>query len=206
MRWAGITKHGEFKMAGPYTIAIPVPGQPISSSLFGIPVRDAINDIDSRVATIEANTQKLIKRARRTTAKGPITTESPYLRLDNIPVIAGGAYRIMTSNINLDSSGTNDAMAARLRVAFSATPGTLATTSSTQFGATRNIMDFPGQSNLIPISAFYFASASGYISILVTGARNTGTGTFQFFASSAEPFDLTVEYAGADPGDTGVLL
>jgi hypothetical protein len=188
------------------TIQVPVQGQPISSSLYGIPVRNAIANLDVRTATLEANTQKLVKRGRRTTAKGPITTESSYLRVDDIPVIAGGGYRIMTSNINLDSSVGSDTLIARIRMAFSAATGTVATTSSTQIGAMRCTMDTIIHSNLIPISTFYFPSASGFISLLVTGTRETGSGTFQFFASTAEPFDLTIEFAGADPGDTAVIL
>ena len=40
----------------PYVIGIPVQGQPASSSLFGKAVRDAINDLDLRMAALEAYT------------------------------------------------------------------------------------------------------------------------------------------------------
>jgi hypothetical protein len=40
-------------MAGPYVIGLPVPGQPISSSLYGIPVKAAINDLDARLNEAE---------------------------------------------------------------------------------------------------------------------------------------------------------
>jgi len=192
-----------------YTIQTPVPGQPLSSSLYGTPVRDAINDLDSRVLSLEANNQKIIKRGRRTSALsiGAVSTETPYMRLDDIPVIAGVGYRIMSSNVNLDSTVDNDVMFARLRFFFSATTGSACTVANgTQFAQCRNVQDNNAQSNLIPISGFYFADTSGFISILVSGARVVGTGTFQFFASAGEPFDLTVEFAGADPGDTGVDL
>jgi hypothetical protein len=39
-------------MSGPYTITTPVPGQPISSAGFGIPVKNAINDLDARVNAV----------------------------------------------------------------------------------------------------------------------------------------------------------
>jgi hypothetical protein len=39
----------------PYTIGLPIQGQPISSGNYGIKVRDAINDLDLRVAQIEAS-------------------------------------------------------------------------------------------------------------------------------------------------------
>jgi hypothetical protein len=169
-------------------------------------MRNAVIDLDTRVALLEANNQKIVKRGRRITAKTPITTETGFLRLDNIPVIAGGAYRIMTSNINLDSTGVNENMSARMRVVQAVGTGTFATTASTQIAAMRNTQDTTGGSNLIPMSAFYFAGTSGFLSIIITGIRTSSIGTMQFFASATEPFDLTVEFAGADSGDTGVIL
>lgn len=38
----------------PYTIVIPILGQPASASLYGKAVRDAINDLDARVAVAES--------------------------------------------------------------------------------------------------------------------------------------------------------
>lgn len=187
-------------------IAIPVQGQPISTSQYGIPVRNAINDLDTRVITLETDTQKLIKRGRRTTAKTPITTESGYARLDDIPVLAGAAYRIMTSMINLDSTVDNEVMTAYCRVLQSASPGTPATTADTAITRMRVFQDANANSNTVPMSAFYFASTAGFLSVLISGQRNTALGTMQFFASAGEPFDLTVEYAGQDPGDEMILL
>lgn len=40
----------------PYTIATPIYGQPASASLFGVAVKNAINDLDSRVGTLEGFT------------------------------------------------------------------------------------------------------------------------------------------------------
>lgn len=195
-------------MAGPYTIQVPVQGQPISSFLYGAPVRNAINDLHNRVALLEANTQKLVKRGRRTTNSGTFTSaETPTLRIDDIPVIAGGAYRIMTSQLSVGSSVAGDSPLIRIRYAFSGSPGTPATTSSTQLGAIRIYQDSTGQINTGAISAFYFAGSSGYISLLLSAQRNTGgTGTLTFYGASGDAYDLTVEFAGADPGDTGVII
>jgi hypothetical protein len=40
----------------PYTIITPVPAQPISASLFGQAVKDAIDDLDARLSALEAFT------------------------------------------------------------------------------------------------------------------------------------------------------
>jgi hypothetical protein len=193
-----------------YTIVTAVQGQPVSSALFGNAVKAAINDLDSRVAAIEGDTQKLVARMQRVTTKtvaaASAGTEFGFMRIDNIPVRAGKAYRIMTSSINLDTDVAEDAMQARVRIAYSATTGTLATTASQQYGQMRQVQHNIGFSLLIPLSAFYFAAADGYISVLLTGIRATGTGNLQFFANAGEIFDLTVEYAGTDPGSAGTAL
>lgn len=193
------------------SIQVPVPGQPISSSLYGIRVRDAIINLDTRATTIETQAQAIIARGRRITQKlnadaTVSATEVSYFRLDNVPVRAGTAYRIMTSGINLDSSVGSDVMIARLRIQYSATTGTVATTSSTQSGEMRTGQINSAQSDVVPMSAFYYATATGFISLLLTHQRVAGTGVTQWYASATEMMDLTVEYAGIDPGDTGVSL
>lgn len=198
-------------MAGPYIdIQAPVQGQPISSSMYGIPVKAAIDDLHSRAVTLEQSTQAIVARARRITSKsvvaGSAGTEFGFVRLDNIPVKAGYGYRIMTTPINIDTDTVNDGVSCKWRVAFSASPGTFATTSSTQYGQVRNIQFNIAVSVMIPLSGFYFADTDGFISIIITGQRVAGSGALVFFAAANEVFDLTVEFAGPTPLDTGVSL
>lgn len=197
-------------MAGPYTIQLPVQGQPISSSLFGIPIRAAVNDLHTRVLNLEVNAQAMIARGQRTTAKnvaaGSAGTEWGYVRLDDIPVKANNAYRIMTASVNLDTDTANDVVASRCRVAYSATPGTAATTASTLLTQVRNTQVNASQSVMYPMSAFYFATADGFISLLVTGVRVSGAGALGYFASSTDIYDVTVEFAGPTPANTVVSL
>jgi hypothetical protein len=190
------------------TIGIPVKGQPISSGAYGIKVRDAIVDLDTRVSQVEGLQQTVIKRGRRITSTGNITTtETGFLRLDNIPVQAGRIYQINTANINVDTSVANDIADVPLRVAFSATTGTVATTASAKIGHLRETIDDPTQSNVLPMNAFYVAPSDGYISLLLSLVRVNATGgNLIIFASSTEILDLVVQYAGSDPGDTGVIL
>jgi hypothetical protein len=197
-------------MAGPYVIQTPVSEQPISSSLFGAPVKAAIEDLHLRALTLESNQQSMTARGRRTTTKtvaaGSAGTEFGFIRVDNVPVRAGAAYRVMTSGMNMDTDVANDVEWARIRVAQAPTPGTLATTASTQIGSLRIIQPNTTQSNIIPFSCFYFPSADGFASFIVTVRRIAGSGAVDVFGSASEAFDLTIEYSGPDPGDTGVLL
>jgi len=192
----------------PYAIQIPVAGQPISQSLYGVAVRNAIMNLDLRVAALEASAQKLVKRGKRSTNSGTFTTtETPTLRLDDIPVVAGGAYRVMTSQLAVGSSVVGTSALIRLRYVFSGATGTPATISSTQLGAVRIFQDDTGQINTTSLSAFYFATASGYLSLLVSAVRvGTGTGTLTFYGAGGDAYDVTVEFAGSDPGDSGVVL
>jgi hypothetical protein len=194
-------------MAGPYTITTPVKNQPIPSAGFGQAVKNAINDLDTRAGALETNAQSIIARGRRVTAKtGITTTETPVLRLDNIPVKAGRIYQINTSGVNIDGSVANDIGSLIMRIAYSATVGTLATIASAQVGQVRSVADDPTNSNLVPLNAFYIATADGYISILLSAIRVAGSGTIQIYAAGNEILDFVVQFGGTDPGDTGVVL
>lgn len=54
-------------MAGPYTIAVPVKGQPVSAASFGVAVRDAINDLHTRVAALETGADPIVRLVQRAT-------------------------------------------------------------------------------------------------------------------------------------------
>jgi hypothetical protein len=196
----------------PYTIAVPVDGQRAFAGTFGIPVRDAILDLDTRVSQAEVEQQRVLARGQRITSKTNITTtEVGILRVDDIPVVAGYMYRISSGGINADITSAGPAAADETfsffcRAAFSATTGTAATTSSPSIGKIRFPVNSISQGPIIPLTVFYYASTDGYISVLISGIRQSGTQTFQAFADASNPIDLTVEYAGVDPGDTGVDL
>lgn len=190
-----------------YTITTPVQGQPIPSAGFGKAVRDAILDLDTRVSALETAAQVVLKRGRRTTATGNVTTtETGFLRIDNIPVVAGGIYQFTTTNMNVDTTVSNDISDVRCRVAYSASTGTAATTSSTQIAHFRNTIDDASQSNVLPLNGFYIATADGYISLLLSVVRVTGTGNIVVFCSGSEILDFVVQFGGTDPGDTGVVI
>jgi hypothetical protein len=195
----------------PYSIAIPVDGQKARADTYGVPVRDAILDLDLRVSQAEVEQQRVLARGRRTTQKTGITnTETGFLRLDDIPVLAGYMYRLSTSGINTDpTSGTpsaDETFSLRSRVEFNAAPGVDATTASQMLGQSRQAVNSATQGPVFGLQTFYYASADGYISVLFSGVRQSGVCTYAVFADGSNPIDCTVEYAGVDPGDTAVVL
>lgn len=191
----------------PYAIATPIGGQPVSAGAFGVPVKLAIDDIDDRISALETGSQAFIARARRTTSTGNVTTtETGVLRIDNVLVKSGSIIQVQTGPLNLDTDVAETVATARLRVAYSATTGTAATTSSGMIGQYRANQENATQSNVGTFNGFYIVSADGYISVLLSILRQAGSGNIVCFSDSTNPTDLVVQYGGADPGDTGVVI
>ena len=194
-------------MAGPYSITNPVQGQPISSSGFGIGVKNAINDLDSRTGALESGSQLVTKRGHRTTNTGNITTtETPILRLDDCPVRAGTIIQVSSSPLNLDTSVANDIASVKIRYKYSTVTGVPATIADGYMGQMR--LSIPDITNgpLVPLNMFYYAGADGFLSILLTAVRVSGTGNIVIVGASFDPIDMVIQDLGVDPGATGVNL
>lgn len=150
---------------------------------------------------------KAMKRGRRTAAKtGITTTETGVLRVDDSPVVNGHLYGILVTNANLDVSAANDVVDAKVRLAYSVSAGTPATTASTQIASIRAFQGNATDSTKIPGVCFYPATADGFISVLLSLVRTQGSGTEQWFCSGTDIQDLVIFDMGVDPGDTGVVL
>lgn len=159
---------------------------------------NALTDRDNGVLP-----QGVIKRGRRSTATGNVTTtETGVLRVDSIPVYAGRLYKITTNGINIDTSVDNDVASVRIRASTSGS----ATITSTLLGTLRCTIDSATQSNILPDAAFYIASADGTLSVLLSLIRVTGTGNIVVFCDATNYLDMVIEDMGIDPGDTGVVI
>lgn len=196
-------------MAGPYVIQTPVQGQPASAALFGLAVKNAIIDLDSRVGALEGSQQQYIKRGRRTTSPAAVgSTETGILRIDNIPVRAGCIYNLQTAELNMDVDTNGCIAVGRIRQFYQATAGGVCTVANGSL-VTLSRMTQPNatQSNVGTMNGIYIATADGYISALLTLVVQSGsTGNITLFAVPGEPLDMLVTFGGLDPGDTGVVL
>lgn len=145
----------------------------------------------------------IIARGRRSSATGNITTtETGVLRLDNVPVVSGRAYKVVTNGINMDTDTSNDVGTVRFRVN---TAGT-ATTSSTLINSFRNTIDNNSQSNVISAIGMFIAGATGNASILLSLIRQAGSGNLIIFCDATNYLDMWVEDMGVAPSDTGVVI
>jgi hypothetical protein len=162
---------------------------------------DTLEVLDDREDSVLP--QGVIKRGRRTTSTGNVTTtETGVLRVDDIPVYAGRLYKISTSNINVDTSADNDVARAAIRVSTSGA----ATTSSTLIGYVRMTIDNNTQSNVHNVTCFYSPGSDGDLSVLLTLLRQAGSGNIIVFGGASDICDLVIEDMGPDPGDTGVVI
>jgi hypothetical protein len=183
-------------------IGVPVQGQPVSSGAYGIKVRNYLINADSRISSLENNRQQIIKRGRRITNTGSISTETGVLRLDGIPVYAGRLYQMSCGPVLVDGSVANDV--ARLTIRTETT-GT-ATTSSAQLAIGQTIVPNISFPEGIYVNGIYAPATDATLSVLLSCSRQTGTGVFVVLGGSTTPVDLFVKDLGFDTGDAGVVL
>lgn len=180
-------------MAAEVTTTDPLTGTVISTVSWGHLVYSDFQTLDKR---------KCVARGRRTTNSSTTTTEVGVLRIDSITVTSGRLYGIFTSALILASTIANDTLRAIIRGDTSTT----ATTSSTQLDMGQlqqpNTSAPPGSM----IVALYPAAATATLSVLLSVARQTGTGNVQILGASTFPIDMWVVDLGPDPGNTGVSI
>jgi len=143
----------------------------------------------------------VIKRGQRITASSTTTTEVGVLRVDDVPVYAGRAYKVWTSPLILDTSVANDVARAHLRYTED---GSLPATSDTQLQAAHGVLANITSGESRVVVANYSPAADGLLSVLLSVSRVSGTGNISISASATFPIDLVVEDMGLDPGDVGV--
>jgi hypothetical protein len=189
-------------MAGPYSIVTPVQGQPVSSSLFGLAVKNAITDLDARVSALEGTAPGLVAIHTRTSTSATVAsaTELGVIRMDNIPVRAGYSYEVVMNRVAMTPSVVNLVGFARIRV----NQGATATTSSNPIGFLRMAQaTSASQTNTGAMIGVFNATADSTLSVLVTIALAFGTGTIQLHSSAAEPSTLHVKLIGPSVNDYG---
>jgi len=143
----------------------------------------------------------IIARARRTTTSTTTTTEVGVLRLDDIPIKANRTYHIITSSLQVTSSGATDGLSANMRYT---TDGSTPTTSSTILNYSRDGQDnsTTGMSQVVSVS--YTPTVDETLSLLLSIQRVSGSGNAQISGSATNPIEILVIDLGPDVTDTGV--
>lgn len=143
-----------------------------------------------------------VGRARRESNSSTTTTvEIGVLRLDSVPIVSGQLYTVTLSPIIFNSTVANDLIEAHLRYS---TAGA-ATTGSTALGSVVENSQSASLSQKTKGGTFqYLATVTGSLSVLLSFARTSGTGTVSILGSAPYPIELAITVAGTDPGDTGV--
>lgn len=155
---------------------------------------------------LNALSEGVIARARRTTSSATSSSDGvdvAVLRVSNVSLVAGRLYSVWTTPLGLDSSSTNDEIAARIRYT---TNGTDATTSSTILLGS-NIQTRQTDGNVWEHKTIQTALVGTTVtaSFLIVVRRIAGAGACKIAVdgSAGDVIDLVIEDIGADPGDTG---
>jgi hypothetical protein len=155
-------------------------------------------------AAVNALPGRVLARAYRDTDSGAYTTtETPYLRLDGIPITSGSTYKIFHSPIGFFSTVANDQLQIRIRVS---TSGAATITSTLIGGVVESSLTAGGIQRFIGFQTLYVSSTTGSLSVLMSAIRLAGTGSGFVDVSSTAPCAFWVEAGGEDPGDTGTDL
>lgn len=149
----------------------------------------------------------VLGRARRTTSSSGSTSTTlvPVLRLDDIPIIGGRAYNVMTTPLLLDTSVANDV--GRIAITYT-TDGSTPTISSTIMPGTEytTVLPNPAVAQGITGNTTYVPASNETLSLLLCVSRFSGTGTITILGSSSVVIEMKIVDGGVDPGDTGVDL
>jgi hypothetical protein len=149
------------------------------------------------------NELHLHRRGIRTTDSSTTSagTELGVMRLDDLDLKAGKAYKVYTGNLRPDISVTTDRVKANLRYSSAGS----ATNSSTEIGRWESIatsLDL----NSVPrvLGMIYPSSDEPTASVRLSIIRVSGTGVIFLEADPNHGIQLFVECLGDDPGDTGI--
>lgn len=138
--------------------------------------------------------------ARTSAITGVTTTETGYVRIDNIPIRAGYRYAVLVPVCNITADATDRIGRARLRASTSGN----ATTASTVIGQTRNSQPTDvSQTNITPLHGTYDATTTGTLSVLWSVVRAGAVGSVGLYGAPTEPADIYVSEIGLTPAASG---
>lgn len=143
----------------------------------------------------------IIARARRTTSSTASATAQGVLRLDNVSLLSGHVYWIVSGTLNIISTVSGDFCRALFAGDFT---GSSATTGSTTLQVAQTFTSGTTNASTISLAIAYTPGADQTASILLYTNRLAGTGNVRLISGSVNPIEFAVIDCGVDPGDTGV--
>lgn len=151
-----------------------------------------------KITSAKLNRGLILGRARRdsNSSNAASSTEVGVLRLDGLTFKADYLYRISLT-CHPASTVSTDVPQTTLRYSTSGA----ASTSSTVIPGGRGYSD---TANPMTLECFLGLGADSTVSILLTIARNSGSGNNFLFADGTRLTTFVVRGEGIDPGDNGV--
>jgi len=156
-------------------------------------------------AAFAALPQGIIARHTRNTTSlsGVGATETPFIRMDNIPIRNGYSYEIIAPRLVLTTTATTTIGAVRLRGSTSGN----ATIASAGIDGAEVRPATPVDTSNVPeqqIIGVYHSATTGSLSVLLSIIRVAGAGTVGLFSTVNIP--MYVKEIGITPVDAGTDL
>jgi hypothetical protein len=193
-------------MAGPYVIQTPVQGQPISSSLYGQAVKDAIADLHLRSLAIEtigaqARGELYVGQRGSSRATANDNIEVPVIRLDNCLLRAGRNHEIRASGLRVNGGGTTPHFLTTIRYSTSGA-ATIASTEVARSEGTQINDNLPDMVAPIQITGVVDVNAS----FLLGFRRTAGTAAVTLLFDNVGSIMIKVIDTGPVITETGIDL
>lgn len=149
---------------------------------------------------------RCIGRARRITDSTATsgTARTGVLELDDIPLVAGRLYHIVTTEWAIDTSVAADV--GKVEMLYT-TDGSTPTITSTQLPGAQceTVIPSASRAEYVRMSTSYVPSADETLSLLAVASRTSGTGVIVILGTGTTSVtEFRVIDLGEDPGDTGV--
>lgn len=164
-------------------------------------VEATVGSIDDRVDALEDETVKprgVTRWGNRPTNRSCTTAETTILRIDNITLVSGRAYRLAASGCR----GDTDTATGRFKFVLRLSTAGVATTGS---GLVRRAEG--GDTDSAHLERYYVSAVNTTTaSLLLTGTAVGGAASVNVLGSDEGGIDLYVEDLGLAQADTGVDL
>lgn len=190
-------------------ITVPFASVELDWRSWGLPMTNAVNDHEVRIATLESGSiGRCVGRYYRTTTPSYATaTEAGVLWLA-APVSEGHLYSIAAPSFGIYAAGSGYLLTGRIRYTLDGSVP-IATSSPIATGSlwTHYVANSSGY---VPTQSSYglvYASATGTMRAMLTQIRSVGAGNCTIWpAASGGSVNLIVTDLGVDPGSSGTSV
>lgn len=172
-----------------YAITTPIQGQNLSASLYGKAVKDAINDLDTRMNEVEVLANARINKVSQVADSATYTTTEVSINTITASLVIGWTYRVSVfTSVSASTIASPSIEQTLLRLRQDTLVGGLQMQAAQVYIGGTSSVGFFAQ-----ISAEHTAVATGSKTFHLTAIRTSGGGNHQIRANGGAPTFLFVD-------------